>query len=35
MKRIFLPLFLLVLLAGTVLTALHKNSSDITPLDKL
>lgn len=32
MKKIFLPLFMAVILVGMVLTALHKNSSDNPPL---
>jgi len=35
MKRIFLPLFMLLVFVGMILTALHKNSSDTPPLLKL
>lgn len=35
MKKVFLPLFIVVIVIGMVLTALHKNSSDIPPLTTL
>lgn len=35
MKKVFLPLFMAVIFAGMILTALHKNSSDTPPLTVL
>ncbi|HEY9165944.1 MAG TPA: tetrathionate reductase family octaheme c-type cytochrome [Candidatus Kryptonia bacterium] len=35
MKKIFLPLFVILVFAGIIVTALHKNSTDVPPLTVL